>query len=208
MSIRRDKDRLRPVGSFAKLRIPVLQADGVVAGPASISAPAAVGVATLLTRQVLRDGEVVILILKPSRWMVALSSLRFIAAVLIAAFAGYLNNPRLTHVYVEAASLAVIARLAWATLQWMGRLYVLTDQRIVRIGGVWTAEIFECPLRRVARTRMLPSLREKLVRSGSIEIMPQDESAPCAIWQTIRRPKEVQEQIQQAIRRAKQGCGW
>jgi hypothetical protein len=112
-------------------------------------------------------------------------------------------------VYVEAAAFAIAARAMWATLHWMGRLYVLTDQRILRIAGVFAIEIFECPLRRVSRTRLIPSLRERVLRLGSIEIIPEDESRPCALWQTIAKPVEVQEKIQRAIRKAKQGgCQW
>ena len=41
----------------------------------------------------------------------------------------------------------------WALLQWTNRLYVLTDLRIVSITGVFNAQIFDCPLRKIARTQ-------------------------------------------------------
>jgi len=209
LSSRDDCDNFRPVERFAKLRVPVLQADGAAAGPVTAPPPAIVGVATLLTGQVLRDGEIVTLILKPSRWWIVLSCLPWTTAILIAALGAHLANPRYTHVYVEAAAFAIAARAMWATLHWMGRLYVLTDQRIIRLSGVFWAEIFECPLRKVSRTRLIPTFRERVLRLGSIEISAEDEDKPCAVWQTIKKPAEVQERIQRAIRRAKQGgCLW
>src|SRR3954471_22297468 len=57
------------------------------AGAATAGAPTATSLAVLLTRHILRDGELVILLLKPSVWFIVLSSLRFAAVVLILLFA-------------------------------------------------------------------------------------------------------------------------
>lgn len=93
----------------------------------------------------------------------------------------------------------------WSVLQWMGRLYLLTNLRIVRLSGIFSVDIFDCPLRKVGRTRLVSAVRERLVGLGSIEIVPQDESSPTGLWQTIRHPVEVHEQIVATINRAKQG---
>jgi hypothetical protein len=87
----------------------------------------------------------------------------------------------------------------------MSRLYILTDLRIVRISGVFTLTIFDCPLRKVARTRMLYTMRERLLRLGTIEIIPSDETYPIGAWQTIAKPLVVHDQIVAAVNRAKQG---
>jgi hypothetical protein len=92
----------------------------------------------------------------------------------------------------------------WAILQWMGRLYILTDLRVLRISGVFSVEIFDCPLRKVVRARIVSVSRERFVGVGSIEIIPSDETMPTAIWQTIAKPAEVYERLQAAINRAKQ----
>jgi hypothetical protein len=151
----------------------------------------------------------VLLFAKPSLWYIVLSSMGWAAAVAIAASAGKIADPRHVHIYIEAAMFAISTRVMWATLNWMGRLYVLTDQRILRVSGVFNVDLFECPLRKVARTRPIPTFRERLLRLGSIEIIPEDDARPCAVWQTLARPAEVQEKVQRAIRRAKQGgCLW
>jgi len=184
--------------------------DTAVFGEGATAAPVATPVtsaASLLTRHVLRDGELILLTLKPSRWFIVFSSLRFAAGVSIILCALQLwRAPSMPmRYYVDAGLFAVSCRVMWAVLNWMGRLYVLTDQRILRIAGVFNVEIFDCPLRKVARTRLLRPLIERLLRLGSIEIQPLDDSRCASAWQTINRPRQVHDAIETAIRRAKQG---
>lgn len=161
--------------------------------------------ASLLTRHLLRDGEVILLLLKPSVWFILLSSLRAIAGILIFAIAArlwmYANN----HFCADAIVFCTAGRLLLATASWIGRLYVLTDQRVMRISGVLNVDICDCPLRKVARTRVLRTTREKLLRLGSIEVIPQEENRPCAVWQMIAKPVEINDRVNAAIRKAK--CG-
>jgi hypothetical protein len=176
------------------------------------AAPAiAPSLATLLTRHILRDGELVLLILRPSLWFVPLSGIRFIAAVLICMIAATVFAERVPGnpiVYVEVGIFLIAGRLMWGVLQWMGRLYVLTDLRIVRLAGVFAVDIFDCPLRKVARTRLIYTTRERVLGVGSIEIIPQDEEQPAGVWQTIAKPRHVHQQVLATIRRARQGgCG-
>jgi hypothetical protein len=159
--------------------------------------------ATLLSAHILRDGELVLLILKPSIWYIPLSSLRFATAVIILAIFARLTNDQHVIGYIETATFLIAGRVMWAVLQWMGRLYLLTDLRVVSLSGIFNVEIFDCPLRKIARTRLLRTMRERVLRLGSLEIIPCDESTPVSVWQTIARPAEVQLQVITAIRRAK-----
>jgi hypothetical protein len=94
----------------------------------------------------------------------------------------------------------------WAVLQWMSRLYILTDLRIIRLSGVFTLDVFDCPLRKIARTRILYTVRERILGLGSVEIIPADENYPIGMWQTIARPVAINDQIVAAINRAKGRC--
>lgn len=179
---------------------------------AAAVAPAPTALAALLTTHVLRDGELVLLILKPSFWFILFQSLGFAAAVAAAALAAALLDGRSQHqhaVYLSVALFLVAGRVMWSVLQWMGRLYILTDLRILRLSGVFTVDIFDCPLRKVARTRLTLPIRERLLGLGSIEIIPRDDTLPFAIWQTVAKPRQVHEKIQAAVKKAKQsgfGC--
>jgi hypothetical protein len=168
--------------------------------------------AALFAGHVLQDGELILLLIKPSLWFMLLSGLKFIGVVLIAMIGAALLDPQLpgrNSVYQELGLFVLAGRVMWGVLQWMGRLYILTDMRIVRLSGVFSVEIFDCPLRKVARTRLVRTMRERLTGVGTIEIIPSDEELPISYWNIVPRPKDVQEQIITAITRAKQppGCG-
>jgi hypothetical protein len=180
------------------------------ASPAVAAPSATAPLAALLTRHILQDGEIILLILKPSIWFIPLSMARFAAVVFIVMIAAALFDERLpgmARVWVELGIFVLAGRLMWSVLQWMSRLYILTDLRIVRLAGVFTVNIFDCPLRKVARTRILYTMRDRIFRLGSIEIIPADENYPIGIWQTVARPNHINEQIVAAITRAKQGRG-
>lgn len=173
-------------------------------GPAPAAAVTPLG--ALLARHVIRDGEVVLLALKPSLWFILLSSLRFIATVSIVALVLIASERRYNRewFYVEGAIFLVAGRIMWAVLQWMARLYVLTDMRVIRLSGVFRLDIFDCALRKVARTQVTTTLKERLCGTGSIEIVPGgDEPFPSGVWQTVRRPVEVNELIVATINKAK-----
>ena len=173
------------------------------------TAPVATSLATLLTRHILRDGELVLLILKPSVWFIVFASLKFAAVIGICILAALLFDDRLRYSagsITQVGIFLIAGRVMWSMLQWMGRLYVLTDMRVLQISGVFNVEILDCPLRKIARTRLIYTIRERLTRLGSVEIIPSDENCPIQFWQVLRRPVEVNDQISGAIRRARQGC--
>ncbi|HVT90351.1 MAG TPA: PH domain-containing protein [Tepidisphaeraceae bacterium] len=178
------------------------------AAPAVPAVGAASPLAALLTRHIFQDGEIILLILKPSIFFIVLSMLRSAAVVLILMIAAVLFDAHLPgqpRSYVEAGACILAARFMWSVLQWTSRLYVLTDMRLVSLSGVLALDIFDCPLRKVARTRVFRSMRERLFGLGSIEIIPSDENLPITLWQTVSNPLAVNDQIVAAMNRAKQG---
>src|SRR5688572_8171479 len=70
---------------------------GAVAAAAAAAAEAAVStpVGALMAGHVLRDGELVLLILRPSKWFILLSSLKFLAIVTIFAIFGVMFDEAL-----------------------------------------------------------------------------------------------------------------
>jgi hypothetical protein len=165
-------------------------------------------VAALMAGHVLRDGELVLLILRPSRWLILLSSLKFLAIVLIAMVLAILFGDKL-HQYrheqsIEAAVLLIIGRLMWGVLQWYSRLYVLTDMRILSLAGVFNIDVFDCALRKVARVMLETTFKERLCRVGSIAIIPQDDAMSFGHWHMVARPRHIHERIVSAVAKAKQ----
>jgi len=209
----------RPPGPMAAPIVgPVVHANAVGAsapGAGAAHEPSAgtidTALGTLLTGHVLHDGETVLLLLKPSRWFIVLTSLGFIGLVLalliVATLAGMPPGPR-HRIIAELAFLALLGRLVWATFQWVGRVYVLTDLRILRLSGAFNVELFDCPLRKVRGARRCDGLAERLLGLGTIDVVPQDpdcsNGAPGA-WQMVRKPAQVHDQIVAALNRAQQG---
>jgi hypothetical protein len=195
-----------------------LPGDAAAPGPEGVKGVpvAAEGVsplALLLTGHLIPDGEVVILLLKPSLWFIPLSSLMTLGVAALIALAGLLfagtpywptalGSPATA---VNFAVLLAAARVMWATLIWMGRYYVLTDMRVMALSGVFSTQVFQCPLRRVARVRVLRNFRDRMLRVGHVEIIPQDELVEVGLWQSVPRPRQVRDRLAQAIARAKSG---
>jgi hypothetical protein len=184
---------------------PLHPAEAGPAAAAAAQADQATPLAAILSAHLLRDGEVVLLAIKPSVWFIFLSSASFNGAVLLASLAlAVIEHHRHDRLYLETAVFFIGGRLMWAVLQWMGRLYVLTDMRVLRLAGVFSIDVFDCPLRKIVRTRLVSRFREKLVLTGSIEIIPKDETVPSDIWQTIAKPKLIHQRLVAAINRARQ----
>jgi uncharacterized membrane protein YdbT with pleckstrin-like domain len=94
------------------------------------------------------------------------------------------------------------ARLAWAILEWVSRLYVLTNHRVMRIRGVFYVELFECALSRLQNTYATFSPLERLSRTGTITFQTAAGGpGGTASWRIVSRPLEVHEKLREAIRR-------
>ena len=185
-----------------------------IAGDSAVIQGGSSSLASLLAGRVLRDGEVVKLILKPSLWFIVYQSFLFVAIVVGCWFA-YVNlgSPKPQSYRTTYGNIAVVfitGRLMLATLQWMGRYYLLTDQRVLRIAGVFNVDVKDCPLRKISLVQVGANAFERLARIGDIEIISkqteasESSSAPTEvglIWQTVPKPMEVLEKINDEIRR-------
>lgn len=162
----------------------------------------------LLAGQVVQHGEMVQLLLKPSRWFIVLNSMGFIGLSLVATLGLRLLTARLfesTAAMVQFLILLSAGRLMWSVVQWMGRYYILTDLRVIRVSGVFTVDVQSYPLRRVEAVKLYRTMGERLLNKGTLDIIG-TEGAPIG-WQTISRPKRIQERVQAAVARAKNnGC--
>ncbi len=193
-------------GERLRLRTNTRQFAAAAADAAAVM-PAGASLAKLLASHILRDGEVVLLILRPSLWFVPLSCIQFLTVALVLTVSVRFMNIQshaTSRSLIECGVSAISARLVWATLQWFSRLYILTDMRLVSIAGVFQMQIFDCPLRKVVRTRVTRTDSERLTATGSIEIVPQDETSPFGEWKTIAHPVQIHDQIVAAINKAKQ----
>ena len=169
----------------------------------------AVGLATeaIVPTHLLDGGEVVHFAIKPSPWFVLLVSLRWVVvAAFIACIAGTDVVTAAYRPYAFKVAIALAgARLVWATLEWVSRLYVLTNRRVMSIRGVFSIEMFECALNRIQNTYLTLAAVERIVRVGTVSFQTAAAgggTGGTGAWQIIAKPLEVHEKLRDAINRA------
>jgi uncharacterized membrane protein YdbT with pleckstrin-like domain len=156
--------------------------------------------ATILPAELLQPGEVIILLLKPSLWYLILAPLRTLIMIVLLSFAlfylcDYTSLPLSKHDILIAGGGLFGLRVFWQFLNWLSRIYVLTDQRIIRVKGVFQVQIFEAPLKKLQNTQMTFLVRERLFGLGSIHFYTAGTNLPEASWEMINRPLEAHQTI-------------
>ena len=152
----------------------------------------------------LDGGEVVILAIKPSPWFVLIRSLRWLAvlAVLALLIQGFPEAPRGFLVATQALIVASIVVIVLNALQWVSRLYVLTNRRIMRFRGVLKVEIFHTPLANLTGATLRIAPYERLLRVGTLYFDGPDVPSHSTRWVHLGRADEVHRTITETLRRA------
>ncbi len=141
----------------------------------------------------IRDDETVLLMIRPSAWFIFSTSMGALPAAAVAGGLLMLASldPSIPWDFRGAilASVAIlIARAAWQMIDWIFRLYILTDRRIVvRHGAI--PEIHECLLGEVAGIGQPYRWSERMVNTGSLAIL----SGPSRRIRRARRVKQTQQ---------------
>jgi len=153
----------------------------------------------LLARYV-PEGERVIERIKPSPLSIVLLP-AWTLAVLIAlscvgAWLGGAWGFRLT----TTALLLALARLVWAWLEWLARLYVLTDARVVRVTGVLRQLATDVPLDRVQTVVIHRLIRERVFGLGTLAFATAGTGGFEAAWVMVPRPERLAERVRSTIR--------
>lgn len=158
----------------------------------------------------LQDGEVVLIAVRPSGWYVLLESGPVLAIAAILAgllFAGAQVFRIETIAPRAAAGFCVVAagvRLATAWSQWVNRLYVLTNLRVMVVRGVSSPQVQQCLLKDVRQVLPSVSRTEKVVGVGSLTFVAQTKGQPAQIaWVHISQPADVEQIVQEALGRTK-----
>lgn len=157
----------------------------------------------------LSDGEVVLLAIKPSSWFVLLISLPVVTVAALIGAGAYLAD-KLTS--WEGISLPILGmfcvgvvclRIVVATVQWLGRLYVLTNLRVLRIHGTVRTDLVACSLRDLDPPLLSVSAGERAFGLGSLYFQSRGTHTVSAGWAHIANPHEVHRTVQDAIARAR-----
>ena len=169
----------------------------------ALQAPPAVAVPARL----LQAGEEIVLAIKPSLIFILLVSTPFLCGLLAIWLAAYLLDRTLPlDLPLQTVGTFCVAagaiRLIISIFQWVARLYVLTNRRVIRIKGVLNVEVFECPLARIQNTFLSLTLSERIFGLGTIYFSTAGGIGPEAAWLMVARPREVHEIVVEYINRA------
>ncbi|MCI0362696.1 MAG: PH domain-containing protein [Phycisphaerales bacterium] len=163
-----------------------------------------------LTKDLVRDDEVVILMLRPSWLYVVLSSaggLLFIALMTfaLAYMAKFMSQmPGIGWTDRQAFMLGIglaALRLGWQVLEWVSRVYILTDRRVICRSGVLRGSVFETPLKNIQHVSVFARYRERMFGLGTIGFATSGSHTFQAYWVMIRQPFAVHKTVVQAIQR-------
>ncbi len=159
----------------------------------------------------LDGGEIVLLTIKPSMWYIVFRSFRTLLAMALVIGLSYplshaldplgLSQRMLVRVAIGVAGVRVLI----ATLQWVSRLYVLTNRRVMRIRGIFNVDLFECQLLRVQNLFLRFAIYERVFGLGTIGFATAGTGGVEASWENINYPLEVHERIRSAIGKARGG---
>ncbi len=162
---------------------------------------------TMLPAELLQPTEIIVLLLKPSAWFIVLSCIGSLAVILVAtviALALIDRNISIGLGRQDVILLAIgltIARLFWQVLEWLSRVYVLTDQRVIRVRGVVRVSVFETPIKQVQHTNTSFSLRERFFGLGTIGFATAGTGIVEAQWEMLAQPLEVHRIVVQTLNR-------
>jgi len=172
----------------------------------SANPPAQIDVAA--AEELLDGGEVILLATRPSGWFVPLTSAPVLTMALLVAAATTMVHKTFEislpwqSIFFVCGAVGSI-RVALACVEWVGRLYILTTRRVLRVQGVIRAEIEDCPLSKIAATTLTASAAERPLGVGSL-FFQDDQGRPLEpSWTCLARPAEVHQAVQDAIRRAR-----
>lgn len=163
--------------------------------------------ADLVPAERLEDGEVVILAVKPSRWLALLVSWPVVVVAAVVTGAAY-AAARLWAVALNDEMVALLCSAAACTrvtvgcFQWLGRLYVLTNRRVMRFSGVFRQDCRHCPLKDVREVHPSATLAERLFAVGSLLFELRDDRRRGGHWMHLSDPREVLRIVEEARRRA------
>jgi len=167
---------------------------------------AAARAAGMLPAELLQPGEIIILLLKPSVWFILLVPIRILTLIVVLAMAGDLANSYLDvgmsrQNTLLVATTLILFRLFWQFLEWLSRVYVLTDRRVITVAGVIRVRLFETPLQKIQHTNLLFSLRERLFGLGTLAFATAGTAAIETYWLMVNEPLKVHQKVVQTISR-------
>ena len=159
-------------------------------------------------QQLLQDGETVILSIRPSPWFIIIDGgwVYFFCISLALLLAWLTHQPWAPVILPESQIFPLLAtvlsiRIVWKFLDWANRLYLLTDQRIMRRRGVIQFSLIEAPLDRIQHSAIFTRVIERVLGLGTIGFATAGSGQFEVVWEMVPNPIEVHRTVTDAVDR-------
>jgi hypothetical protein len=166
-----------------------------------------------LVRRHVPQGEYVIVAVRPSVLFVLLSRWRIMAVLggigaalcwFDAAVRGDLGSvAMMLRMAILGWLLPITLVAAYNAVDRATRLYLLTDQRAMRVSGIIRQVVIDAPLARVQSAALTARARERVLGLGTPIIATAGSEAGAMAWTMIERPSETLHVLRREIDRAR-----
>lgn len=160
--------------------------------------------------ETLEDGEIVLLVARPSIRLipayVAAPILLLLAAAAVVATGKWLHLLSAEKADGMLLALGCVAALATAiqVYRWRSRWYLLTNRRVMRRTGWLAGTVAQCPLRDLVSVEVILFPPEHLAGLGSVCFQTREGFRPDLRWGNVARPEQLAEEVRRAIRRSRE----
>lgn len=165
-------------------------------------------IASPSVQQLIQDDETVLLVLRPSPWFILIDGAWvYIFSITLALLLAWLAHQPWSPVIIPETQIfpllatVLSIRIVWKFLDWANRLYVLTDQRIMRRRGVIQFSLIEAPLGRIQHSAIFTRVVERLLGLGTIGFATAGSGHFEVIWEMISNPLTVHRTVNDAVER-------
>lgn len=163
------------------------------------SGAAVLGTSVALPETLLESGETVLLVLKPSPLSIVLSALPPLAVIagLLAFSDRLLPDFSPSDRILGAVGMACVV-LTWHLLGWLGKTFILTDRRVLRLHGVLHPDqVRQLRLKELRQVAPHRHLLQQISGLGSVRL----SGVGVLEWEDVANPLEVAKHVTEAIRR-------
>ncbi|MAJ45699.1 MAG: hypothetical protein CBC35_00035 [Planctomycetes bacterium TMED75] len=165
-------------------------------------------IASPSVQQLIQDDETVLLVIRPSPWFILIDGawVYFFFITLALLLAWLAHQPWSPVIIPETQIFPLLAtvlsiRVVWKFLDWANRIYVLTDQRIMRRRGVIQFSLIEAPLGRIQHSAIFTRVVERVLGLGTIGFATAGSGQFEVIWEMISNPLTVHRTVNDAVER-------
>lgn len=157
-------------------------------------------------------GEVVVLARRASLWYVLLARLEWLLAMAAVTVVALVLG---AHTWAGVSAVVVVASgalpaalvLLYLALDWMTRLYLLTDRRVIRVQGIVRQTTVDVALERIENMTLARSARERLLGLGTLWFASAAATIGEFGWSYMTEPAAVMQTVRETIERRRRLSG-